>query len=64
MKDDFVSVEHLLLSLIETADGTLKRLFTTYNITKERCLQALQSARGHQRVTSDTPEDTYEALAK
>ena len=64
MKDDFVSVEHLLLSLIETADGTLKRLFTTYNITKERCLQALQSIRGNQRVTTDSPEDTYEALEK
>ena len=61
---DFVSVEHLLLSLSETADGTLKRLFTTYNITKERCLQALQSIRGNQRVTTDSPEDTYEALEK
>ena len=64
MKDDFVSVEHLLLALIETADSTLKRLFSTYNITKERCLQALQSIRGNQRVTSDSPEDTYEALEK
>ena len=62
MKDDFVSVEHLLLALIETADGTLKQLFSTYNITKERCLQALQSIRGNQRVTTDSPEDTYEAL--
>ena len=53
MKDDFVSVEHLLLALIETADSTLKRLFSTYNITKERCLQALQSIRGNQRVTTD-----------
>ena len=64
MKDDFVSVEHLLLALIETADGTLKQLFSTYNITKERCLQALQSIRGNQRVTTDSPEDTYEALEK
>ncbi len=64
MKDDFVSVEHLLLALIETADPTLKRLFSTYNITKERFLQALQSIRGNQRVTSDSPEDTYEALEK
>ena len=62
MKDDFVSVEHLLLALIETADSTLKRLFSAYNITKERFLQALQSVRGNQRVTSDSPEDTYEAL--
>lgn len=51
MKDDFVSVEHLLLALIETADSTLKRLFSAYNITKERFLQALQSVRGNQRVT-------------
>ena len=57
MKDDFVSVEHLLLALIETADSTLKRLFSAYNITKERFLQALQSVRGNQRVTSDSPED-------
>ena len=64
MKDDFVSVEHLLLALIETADSTLKRLFSAYNITKERFLQALQSVRGNQRVTSDSPEDTYEALQK
>ena len=64
MKDDFVSVEHLMLALIETPDTTLKRLFSTYNITKERCLQALQSIRGNQRVTSDSPEDTYEALEK
>ncbi len=64
MKDDFVSVEHLLLALIDKADATLKALFDTYQITKERCLQALQSIRGSQRVTSDTPEDTYEALEK
>ena len=64
MKDDYVSVEHLLLALIETADSTLKELFRTYNITKEACLQALQSVRGSQRVTTDSPEDTYEALEK
>ena len=64
MKDEYVSVEHLFLSLIENADATLKNLFRPYQITKEACLQALQSVRGNQRVTSDTPEDTYEALAK
>ena len=64
MKDDYVSVEHLLLALIEAPDSTLKELFRTYNITKESCLQALQSVRGNQRVTSDSPEDTYEALEK
>ena len=64
MHDDYVSVEHLLLSLIETADATLKKLFADYRITKEGCLQALQSVRGNQRVTTDSPEDTYEALEK
>ena len=49
MKDDFVSVEHLLLALIDAADGTLKKLFQTYNINKETCLQMLQTIRGSQR---------------
>ena len=64
MKDDYVSVEHLLLALIEAPDATLKTLFQTYQITKEACLQALQAIRGNQRVTTDSPEDTYEALEK
>ena len=64
MKDSFVSVEHLLLSLIENAAGPVRELFATYNITMEGCLQALQSVRGNQRVTTDSPEDTYEALTK
>ena len=64
MHDDYVSVEHLLLALLETADATLKKLFSDYRITKEACLQALQSVRGNQRVTTDSPEDTYEALEK
>ena len=64
MKDDFVSVEHLLLALIDCADNTLKNLLRTYNIKKEDVLQTLQTIRGNQRVTNDTPEDTYEALEK
>ncbi len=64
MKDDFVSVEHLLLALIDAADNTLKKLLQTYNITKEGCLQTLQTIRGSQRVTTDDPETTYEALEK
>ncbi len=64
MKDEYVSVEHLLLALIDTADSTLKKLFQTYNISKENCLQTLQSIRGSQRVTTDDPEATYEALEK
>ena len=64
MKDEYVSVEHLLLSLIDTAGRPLKELFRTYNITKEGVLQALSSVRGNQRVTSDNPEETYDALKK
>ena len=64
MKDDFISVEHLLLALIEAAEGAVKNLFETYRITKEGALQALQSVRGSQRVTTDNPESTYEALEK
>ncbi len=64
MKDDFVSVEHLLLALIETADSTLKKIFQTYRITKEECLKTLQTIRGSQRVTTDDPEATYDALEK
>ena len=64
MKDDYVSVEHLLLGLLETAKGPVKELFDTYRITTERCLQALQAVRGNQRVTTDSPEGTYDALNK
>ena len=64
MKDEFVSVEHLFLGLIETARGALKELLHTYRITKESCLKALQEIRGNQRVTTDNPEGTYDALEK
>ena len=64
MKDDFISVEHLLLGLIEAAQGSVKNLFETYRITKEGILQALQGIRGSQRVTTDNPESTYDALEK
>ncbi|MBQ3193561.1 MAG: ATP-dependent chaperone ClpB [Oscillospiraceae bacterium] len=64
MKDEFVSVEHLFLGLLDTARGSVKNLFETYRITRENALKALQSVRGNQRVTSDSPESTYEALEK
>jgi len=64
MKDDFISVEHLLLALIEAAQGSVKILFETYRVTKEGVLQALQGIRGSQRVTTDNPESTYDALEK
>lgn len=64
MKDEFVSVEHLFLALLDTAAGDVRELFHTYRITPEAALQALQSVRGNQRVTSDNPEGTYDALEK
>ena len=64
MKDEFVSVEHLFLGLLETARGEIRSIFRDYRINKEDVLQALQSIRGNQRVTSDSPEGTYDALEK
>ena len=64
MKDEYVSVEHLLLGLLENAQGGVARLFSDYRITKEAVLQALQAVRGNQRVTTDSPEGTYDALEK
>ena len=64
MKDEFVSVEHLFLGLLETAKGAVRELFRLYNIRFEDSLQALQSVRGNQRVTTDNPEGTYDALEK
>ena len=64
MKDEFVSVEHLFLAMIDRADATVQQLFGTYRITREDALKALSEVRGSQRVTSDNPEDTYEALEK
>ena len=64
MKDEYVSVEHLLLALVEHPNRALKELFRTYNISKEGVLQALSKVRGNQRVTSDNPEETYDALKK
>ncbi len=64
MKDEFVSVEHLFLALIDTAAGSVRDLFRTFGIQKNNFLQALSSVRGNQRVTTDSPEDTYDALKK
>ncbi len=64
MKDEFVSVEHLLLGLMDKADGTIKPLLKTYRVEREQVMQALAALRGNQRVTSDNPEETYEALKK
>ena len=64
MRDEFVSAEHLFLGMLEAAKGNLAELFRTYRIRTEDCLKALQSVRGNQRVTSDNPEGTYDALEK
>ena len=64
MKDEYTSVEHLFLGLLETAGRELGSIFSEYRITKERALQALTSVRGNQRVTSDNPEEIYGALKK
>ena len=64
MKDEFVSVEHLFLGLLDSTRGSVRALFDTYRITKEAALKALQGVRGNQRVTSDSPESTYDALEK
>ena len=64
MRDDFVSVEHVLLGLITKANSSMKKLFETYNITSEDCLKTLKEIRGSARVTTDNPEGTYDALNK
>ena len=64
MKDEFISVEHLFLGLLDTADRELSKLFSDYRVTREGVLQALTAVRGNQRVTSDNPEETYDALKK
>ena len=64
MGDEYVSVEHLFLSLLDHASPSMKEFFKEYGITRERFLQALVTVRGNVRVTSDTPEDTYDSLNK
>ena len=64
MKDEYVSVEHIMLGLIDTAAGAVKELFRIYNIDRNRFLSALQEVRGNTRVTTDNPEGTYDSLAK
>ncbi len=64
MRDDYVSVEHLLLALLATPSRAMGELFRTFGIAKDGVLAALASVRGNQRVSSDTPEDTYDALKK
>ena len=64
MGDEYVSVEHIFLSMLKYADRTMKDLFRQYGITRDTFLQALSTVRGNQRVVSDNPEATYDTLEK
>lgn len=64
MGDEYVSVEHLFLSMIKNPNPEIKKLFQEFGITRERFLQALSTVRGNQRVTTDNPEATYDTLNK
>ena len=64
MGDEYVSVEHLFLSLLKHPNKEIKKLFQAYGVTRERFLQALSTVRGNQKVVSDNPEATYETLEK
>ena len=64
MGDEYVSVEHLFLSLLRYANTGVKELFAQYGITRESFLEALSTVRGNVRVTSDNPEETYDSLEK
>ena len=64
MQDAYVSVEHLMLAMIETPNKAMKQLFKTYGITRDKFLSVLATVRGNQTVTSDNPEATYDTLRK
>ena len=64
MGDEYTSVEHLLMGIVECADRDIKQLFSDVGISKDQLLAALKEFRGNRRVTGDNPEDTYNALAK
>ena len=64
MKDDYISVEHLFLALLDENDAACERLFKRFGITKDSFLVGLKEVRGNTNVTTDNPEDTYEALQK
>ena len=64
MQDEYVSVEHIMLAIFDHPNNNVKDLFRTYGITKNEFLKALSSVRGNTRVTTDNPEETYDALKK
>ncbi len=64
MKDEYVSVEHLFLGIVNEADDSIKKFMSSFGVNKGMFLKALQAVRGNSRVTSQTPEDTYDVLKK
>ena len=64
MRDEYISVEHLFLSLLAKPNRTMGKIFSDFSITREGFLAALSGVRGNRRVTEDSPEDTYDALVK
>lgn len=64
MGDEYVSVEHLFLALLNNPSPSMKKIWNEYGISRERFLQALSTVRGNQRVTTDNPEVTYDTLNK
>lgn len=64
LKDDYVSVEHLILAIMSEGENDLRELLTRMGLSRDQMLNAMRSVRGSQRVTSDNPEDSYEALEK
>ncbi|MBR3178036.1 MAG: ATP-dependent chaperone ClpB [Clostridia bacterium] len=64
MGDAYISVEHLMLGLLERADDTIKKLFRKHNITRDAYLSALKEVRGNRQVDTDNPEGTYDVLKK
>ena len=64
MKDEYVSVEHLMIALFNKGNNVVKELFRVFNITKNEFMKVLADIRGNTRVTTDNPEDTYNVLEK
>ena len=64
MKDEYVSVEHIMIALFDKGNDTIKELFRLYNVTKSKFLKVLSEVRGNIRVTSNNPESTYDVLEK
>ena len=64
MKDEYVSVEHIMMAVLEKPNTGMSRIFQQFGITKNQFLSVLATVRGNTRVTSDTPEETYDSLSK